>query len=391
MSASTSSARALVLQEARRLEAQDLSVPALSDDDGLLRVEACGLCGTDHEQFTGALPGPGPFVPGHETVGVVEVAGERALRRWGVEVGQRVALAVFQSCGDCDRCQAGDERACRAHGLRDSYGFMPLRRAPGLWGGYASHQYLAPDSILLAVPEGLDPAVATLFNPIGAGIRWGVTLPRTKPGDIVVVLGPGIRGLSVAAAVRDAGASTVLVTGFGERDHDRLARAHDFGADVTVDVGSDDPVDALREATGGKLADVVVDVTAKAPAALAQSIALARYGGTIVLAGTRGSAETPGFWPDLIVFKELRLIGALGVDAASYRAALELLASRRYPFEELPRRTAGFDDVADLLTTMAGEGDAPPPVHGVFVPDGPRSAGDGLEDAVTADALGGLR
>ena len=82
----------------------------------------------------------------------------------------------------------------------------------------------------------------------------------------------------------------------------------------------------------------MVDVTAKAPAALGQAVGLARTGGTIVLAGTRGSADTPGFSPDLVVYKELRILGALGVDAPAYRAALDLLASGRYPFADLPRR-----------------------------------------------------
>jgi alcohol dehydrogenase len=132
-------------------------------------------------------------------------------------------------------------------------------------------------------------------------------------------------------------------------------------------VATVDPAAALREATGG-LADVVVDVTAKAPAALAQAVAAARPGGTIVLAGTRGSAETPGFWPDLVVYKELRLIGALGVDAPAYRAALDLLASGRYPFADLPRRQERLDGAEALLQCMAGEGDAPAPVHGVVTP-----------------------
>ncbi len=95
------------------------------------------------------------------------------------------------------------------------------------------------------------------------------------------------------------------------------------------------------------------------PAALAQAVALARPGGTIVLAGTRGSAETPGFWPDHVVYKELRILGALGVDAPAYRAALDLLASGRYPFADLPRRRAGLDGADALLRAMAGEGDAP--------------------------------
>ncbi len=130
---------------------------------------------------------------------------------------------------------------------------------------------------------------------------------------------------------KGAGAGFVMVTGLGPRDADRLALAAQFGADLAVDVAIDDPVAALTEQTGG-LADVVVDVTAKAPAAFAQAIALARPAGTVVVAGTRGvGSGAPGFSPDVVVFKELRVLGALGVDATAYRAALDLLVSGRYP------------------------------------------------------------
>jgi alcohol dehydrogenase len=235
-----------------------------------------------------------------------------------------------------------------------------------LWGGYAQYQYLAPDSLLVPVPESLDSVTATMFNPLGAGIRWAVTVPELQPGAVVAVLWPGVRGLSAAAAAREAGARFVMVTGLGERDADRLALARDFGADLAVDVATDDPVRALRGATGS-LADVVVDVTAKAPAALGQAVALARAGGTIVLAGTRGTRDTPGFDPDLVVYKELRMLGALGVDADAYRAALELLAAGKYPFADLPRRVVDLDGVDALIRAMAGEGGAPP-VHGVVAP-----------------------
>jgi alcohol dehydrogenase len=361
--------RALVLEEPRRLEARRFPVPPVGDDDGLLTVEACGLCGTDHEQFTGGIRVAGPFVPGHEIVGVVDEVGSGAAERWGVTAGDRVAVMPFQACGACAACLAGDQRHCGRHGFREFYGATPIDRAPGLWGGYAEAAYLGPDALLLPVPESLDPVVATVFNPLGAGIQWAVDLPGTQPGSVVAVLGPGIRGLCAAAATRDAGAGFVMVTGFGPRDAERLALAPRFGADLAVDVARRDPVRELRNATGGRGADVVVDVTANAPDAFGQAIQLARPGGTVVVAGMRSFAPVDGFVPDVIVAKELQILGALGVDAAAYRAAFALLAAGSWPFADLPRRCVGFDAAADLLRSMAGEpGAAPPPVHGVFVP-----------------------
>lgn len=353
-----------MLERPRALHEVTLPSPEIGDDDALLRVEACGLCGTDHEQYTGALHPGYAFVPGHETVGVVEQIGAAASQRWGIGAGDRVAVEVFQSCGRCAACASGEYRRCVEHGLRDMYGCIPIDTPPALWGGYAEHQYLGPDARVLPVPPELDPVVATLFNPLGAGIRWAATLPDTSPGDVVAVLGPGVRGLSASAGAKEAGAGFVMVTGLGARDAGRLQLAADFGADLAVDVGASDPVRALRDATGG-LADVVVDVTANAPEAFEQAIALAKPGGTVVVAGTRG--EGTDFSPDVIVYKELRILGALGVDTDAYRAAFDLLASGRYPFAELPRRVEGLDGAEDLIRTMAGERDAPP-VHGVLAP-----------------------
>jgi alcohol dehydrogenase len=361
-------ARALVLRKPRELIEQEFELPEIKEDDALLQVEACGLCGTDHEEFTGALSPGFSFVPGHETIGTIKEIGPRAAERWSVSKGDRVAVEVFMSCGECRECKAGNYQRCEKHGILDMYGFIPVDKPPSLWGGYAQYQYLAPDTILHKVPARLDPVVATIFNPLGAGIRWGVTVPGTHEGQVVAVLGPGIRGICASAAAKDAGASFVAVTGVGPKDSSRLEVAKSFGADLSIDVSSEDPAKALRKATGD-LADVVIDVTAKAPAALGQAVSMAKPGGTIVMAGTRGSAETPGFWPDLIVYKELRIQGALGVDAPAYRAALELLAKGSFPFKDLPRVMVGLDasDVAGLLVSMAGEGE-PPPIHGVVVP-----------------------
>lgn len=364
------SAHALVLAGPASLVPREFDLPPTSAETGRLRIEACGLCGTDHEQYSGHLAAPFSFIPGHEIVGTIEELGPEAAARWGVSEGDRVAVEVFQSCRACDACNRGEYRRCTRNGLRTMFGFVDADLEPGLWGGYSTHLHLSPDAMLLPLPADLDPVLATVFNPLGAGIRWAATIPSTTRGDVVAVLGPGIRGICAAVAAKEAGAAFVAMTGLGPRDQPRLALAGRFGVDLAIDVAEEDPAERLKQVTGG-LADVVVDVTAKAPTAFAQGVALARPGGTIVVAGTRGGGGTPGFDPDHLVYKELTLKGSLGVDFPAYRAAIDLLVSRRWPFDTLPREVVGFDELPRLLDTLSGRGDpdAVPPLHSVFVPD----------------------
>jgi alcohol dehydrogenase len=357
-------ATALVLTGPRRLERRQLPLGDLEPGEAWLRVEACGLCGTDHEQFTGALPVGAPFIPGHEIVGTIETITPEARAARDLAAGDRVAVEVFQACGTCDPCRRGASMLCARHGLRDMYGGTPVDVGPGLWGGYATHVVVSRDARLHRVPASLDPVAATLFNPLGAGLRWAVELPELEPGAVLAVLGPGIRGLCALVAARDAGAAFVLVTGSGPADERRLALAEHLGA-VAVDVTAEDPVAALRR-DAGQLADVVVDVTAAAPAAFGQALALARPGGTVVVAGTRGAA-VEGFNPDLLVFKELRVLGARGVDTGAYAAALRLLAHDTR-LTGLPARLAplAVPDVTELLEDLAHGHERP--LRAVIVP-----------------------
>jgi alcohol dehydrogenase len=278
-----------------------------------------------------------------------------------------VAVEVFQSCRTCQRCAAGDYRHCSRHGIGDSYGFVPADRDPGLWGGYSEYQYLSGDSMLLKVPDALDPVTATLFNPMGAGVRWGATVPQTGSGDVVAILGPGIRGLCSLVAARAAGAGFIMVTGAGARDRSRLETARSFGADLVVDVTAEDPARALRAATGCG-ADVVVDVTAKAPGAFDQSLEIVRDEGSVVVAGIRGGPMPAGSNVDLIVYKEIRLLGVLGVDVADYETGLDLLANTELPLSSIERGVVGFEGLPGLLESLSN-GDVDTPMHAVFAPD----------------------
>jgi alcohol dehydrogenase len=157
------------------------------------------------------------------------------------------------------------------------------------------------------------------------------------------------------------------VTGAGPRDRSRLETARAFGADLVVDVTKDDPARELTRAIGRR-ADVVVDVTARAPDALDQAVRLVRPEGTIVVAGIRGSPITSGFNADLLVYKEIRILGALGVDVTAYQSALDLLASTSLPFSTIDRSVVGFEELGSLLDSMS-KGGPDTPIHAVVMPD----------------------
>src|SRR5207244_9120466 len=164
-------------------------------------------------------------------------------------------------CGHCRACLEGRYQVCRGRGGMFAHGYVRLSHPPGLWGGYADYMYLDPGSVLHKVRADIPASIAVMFNPLGAGFRWAVEIPATAPGDSVLVLGPGQRGLASVIAARAAGADTIIVTGLS-RDARKLALARELGADHVIDVEREDARARVRKLTGGRGAEVVIGVTA---------------------------------------------------------------------------------------------------------------------------------
>jgi len=346
---------AVVQTGPRRLEIREFPLPEIGRDDGLLRLEACGICGSDYEQYEGALGGIRyPVIPGHEPLGIIEKLGPIAAKRWGVKEGERVAVEVMLPCGFCDNCLSGAYRLCFGKGRMSAYGYTSCKEPPALWGGYAQYMYLDPHTVLHKVSHTVPPELAVLFNPLGAGIRWAVQLPGTTIGDTVVILGPGQRGLASTIAAREAGADTIIVTGL-KRDAAKLALAHEFGATHTINADEQDPVAAVREITGSRGADVVVDVAAFSADTVVQGIDMARRGGTVVLAGTKGTNMVKELMSDKIVFKELRILGAMGVDFHAYAPAIRIIESGRYPLAKMHTHTMPLEKAEHAIEVLAGK------------------------------------
>lgn len=359
---------AMVQTGRRKLEPRELPIPEIGDDDALLRVEACGICGSDYEQFEGVLRTPVPAIPGHEPLGVIEAIGDTAARRWGVDAGDRVAVETMIPCRHCGTCLRGDYHLCRGRGGRPwIYSYMPLDQPPGLWGAYAEYLYLAPTSLVHRVDPSLPAQLAVLFNPLGAGFRWAVEVAGTRPGDTVLILGPGQRGLASVVACRAAGAGTILVTGL-EADRRKLELARRLGADHTIDVQNESAKQRVRELTGGRGADVVVEVSSYATEPVAEALDYVRPGGTIVLAGVKGFRPVPDFVSDKIVLKEITLKGAIGVTWSGYEAALRLIESRRVPLELMHTHDFGLRDAELAIRTLAREIPGEESIHSCLLP-----------------------
>ncbi len=361
--------RCIVQTGKRALELRTLPLPkSIAPDAGLLRLDACGICGSDYEQYQGVMGGlPFPLIPGHEPVGTVVEVGDTAAQRWGVEAGDRVAVETLLPCGFCRQCRGGQYRLCSGRRGLSGYGYLGIDSPPGLWGGFAEYMHLDPHTILHKLPDHVTPEMATLFNPLGAGIRWAVQIPGTKIGDTVVILGPGQRGLSSVIATTEAGAGCIIVTGLSA-DEGKLALAKEFGAHHTIDVEREDVVQRVREITDGKMADIAIDVSAYATEPVTQAIDVVRRGGTVVLAGMKGPRPVENFYNDKVMGKELTIHGAFGVDFHAYEPAIQLIASGKYPLEKMHTHTLPLEEAERAIQILAREIPGEEAIHIALVP-----------------------
>ncbi|MYB41405.1 MAG: alcohol dehydrogenase catalytic domain-containing protein [Chloroflexi bacterium] len=345
-----SDVRAMVLTGPNQIEQQRFPRPETDEDSALLRIEASGICGTDYESLSGEYSREYPVILGHEPLGVIEEIGERAAARWGVTVGDRVVVQPNHGCGACRRCNDG----ARCNLVDGGYGSTPAAVAPALWGGFAEYMHLARGSKLHKVPDGLPLHLAALANPIAAGFGWAVRAGRLQAGDRIAILGAGQRGLASTVAASHAGADFIAVTGLA-RDEHKLALARQLGAHATINVDAEDPVDAVLERTDGEGVDVVVDLTPYSTEPVVQGIEMLRPGGTMVLAGLKGTHRVAEFDSDAIIRHEANVRGVRGVGRESFVRALRLIASGRYPVQRMHTHEFPLEEVERGIRTLSGE------------------------------------
>jgi threonine dehydrogenase-like Zn-dependent dehydrogenase len=349
--------RAIVQTGTRALEMRDFPLPEIGDDAGLLKIEVCGICGSDWAQYQGEYNSfvRYPVVPGHEPVGIVAKIGRTASKRWRVKEGDRVVVEPLLPCGFCKQCVQGEYNTCTGYGRLSCYAYIPIDVPPtALWGGYADYLYLDPHALVHKMDNSLPADIAALWHPLASGVHWAVHRQGTKLGDTIVILGCGQRGLCSVIAAKEAGASCIIVTGL-RRDEFKLKWAKDFGADhaIVADEG-EHLVDAIKKILPGG-ADIVLDTTPNSPESVNHALDIVAPNGTIGLAGLKGTHRVTNLRTDTIMEKSARILGTKGVPWAAHEAAIQMVESGRFPLEKLHTHTIPLEKTEHALKLLAGE------------------------------------
>ena len=302
--------KALVLTAPSQLEFTDFPKPIPADDEVLLRIHACGICGSDIHGWDGSTGRRRPpLIMGHEAAGEIVAVGPR-VERW--HLGDRVTFDSTISCGACPYCARGEVNLCDH---RRVVGVAPVEYRQH--GAFA--EFLAvPARILYALPNGLTYQQAAMVEPVSIAIH-AVQRVRLAPNATAVVVGAGMIGLFVIQALRWAGASRIIAVDLADN---RLALARELGATDTLRSDLMEVPAEVARLTGGNGADVALEVVGVS-ATLNLAIASVRRGGCVVLVGNL--AAKTDFPLQAVVTRELTLHGTCG-SAGEYPLCLDLIA-----------------------------------------------------------------
>jgi alcohol dehydrogenase len=352
----------VVLTGPRRLEVRQAPLPDTGDDEGILALEACGVCGTDVEAYEGNTDRWNGCIPGHEPMGRILRVGNSAKKRWAVEEGDRVAVHSLLSCGRCLSCRTGQE-PCTSAGFERGYGGISPDVPPGLWGGYSTHMYLSPEAILLPMSPSLSVAAASLFSVMSNGVDWVLNIGGMRAGMSVAILGPGPRGLACAIAAKVGGAAEIAMTGLST-DRNRLELAKSMGVDHILEVSEGSAVTQVLEAMS-RPPDMVVDCTPMALAPVADAVRMAAPDGTVVLAGVKGPGRDAALPIELAMSKRLTMRGVWSRSVQSMQSAIKILESGEWPFDQFASHAYPVERAEDGILALLSEDK---PMHVRIVP-----------------------
>ena len=322
--------KALVLSEYKHLAVEETPKPQPADDELLIRIRACGICGSDVHGFDGStgrrIP---PIVMGHEAAGVIEAVGSgvRSFR-----IGDRVTFDSTVYCGDCFYCRRGQVNLCDR---REVIGVStPLFRRMGAFAEYVT----VPERIAYALPDTMPFAHAALIEAASVAVH-GASLTPLEPGDAAVVVGAGMIGLLTLQAIREAGAERVFVV---DVDDTRLEMARGLGATETFNSKTQNVVAEIQKRTEGRGADVALECVGITDA-IGLAIESVRKGGAVTLVGN--VAPKIELALQSVVSRQIRLQGSCA-SCGEYPECIAMMADGRIRVEPLISAVAPLEDGA---------------------------------------------
>jgi L-iditol 2-dehydrogenase len=302
--------KALMLREYKRLDLVDVPVPIPAPDEVLVRVKACGICGSDVHGYDGSsgrrIP---PIVMGHEAAGVVAAMGSKVS---GSREGDRVTFDSTIYCGSCEYCRRGEVNLCdRRQVLGVS---TPEYRRPGAFAEYV----LVPQRIMHQLPDDISFPEAAMVEPLAVAVH-AVSLSEIKENSTALVVGAGMIGILVLQALRAANCSRIYVT---DIDDTRLRLAEQLGATATINARKGDTAAEIHGLTSGMGVDVALEAVGNSMA-IKTAIDSVRKGGTVTLIGNISPmVEIP---LQAVVSRQIRLQGS-AASSGEYPQCIDMLA-----------------------------------------------------------------
>lgn len=328
--------KVLVLRQYNCFAIEDWPLPKIGPEDVLIRVAACGICGSDVHGMDGSTGRrQPPIVMGHEAAGTIVEIGEN-VQKW--DIGDRVTFDSTVFCGKCWFCRRGEVNLCadrRVLGVACS----EYRRH----GAFA--EYIAiPQHILFRLPDQVGFRNAAMIEPLSIAFH-AVHRAQITPNDTAVVIGVGIIGLLVVQMLRSAGCGRILVV---DLDQERLELACKLGADEALRSDKMDVPNQVLQKTEGRGSDIVLEVVGTGPT-IQTAIASVRKGGQLTMVGNL--AANVEFPLQTVVTRELTLRGSCA-SSGEYAICLEMLAQGAVDVEPLISATAPLAEGASWFRRL---------------------------------------
>jgi S-(hydroxymethyl)mycothiol dehydrogenase len=330
---------------------ETIVIPDPGPGEAVVKVQACGVCHTDLHYREGGISDDYPFLLGHEAAGIVEQVGEGVT---DVAPGDFVILNWRAVCGQCRACRRGEPWYCfNTHNAAQKMTLTSGQElSPALGIGAFAEKTLVHAAQCTKVDPAAKPEVAGLLGcGVMAGIGAAINTGKVGRGDSIAVIGCGGVGNAAIAGARLGGAATIIAV---DIDDTKLTWAEEFGATHTVNSRETDPVEKVRELTGGFGTDVVVEAVGR-PETYKQAFYMRDLAGTVVLVGV----PTPEMTLDLPLLDVFGRGGALKsswygdcLPSRDFPILIDLYLQGRLPLEKFVSETIGLDDVEEAFHRM---------------------------------------